>query len=391
MSHVTSEPTPFADGTVQRADSPVFASPNKMKLGVFATNLSGTASGISTMKGPMTVANWDQQRELAIKADRAGFEALVPASRWKGFGAPSGYWDRTYDTWTWAGAMAAITERIGIFTTVAVPLYHPVMVAKMGATLDHISGGRWGMNIVPGWFGAEFDMFGLEMGDRQARYRRAQEWVTLITKLWTETQEVDFDGEFFATKGAVSAPKPMQSPRPLLMNAGQSGEGLAFAVNNADMIFVNTTNEEVLTSNIAKVRADAQEAGKQVSIWANLDVICKSTEQEARDLADAWMEAVDTQAVDKFISLMAGGDAGTHKTLMANPDIWHSMAMTGGNKFVFGTPEMLVEEFQNLSDLGMDGTTMTWHEYPQGLDQFISDVHPLMIEAGLRSEKPLDS
>lgn len=390
MTQTAPAPVPFADGTVQRSDSPVFASANKMKLGVFATNLSGTASGMSTMPGPMTISNWAQQKELAVMADRAGFEALVPATRWKGFGAPSGYWDRTYDVWTWAGAMAAITERIGIFSTVAVPLYHPVMVAKMGATLDHISGGRWGMNIVPGWFGEEFDMFGVEMGDRGARYRRAQEWTTLLVKLWTEHGEIDFEGEFFSTKGAVSEPKPVQSPRPLLMNAGQSGEGLAFAVGNADMIFVNTNNEDILATNIAKVRSTAAEAGKQVSIWANLDVICKRTEQEARDFADAWMEAVDSQAVDKFVSLMAGGDAGTHAALMSDPNIWNSMALSGGNKVVVGTPEMLVEEFQRLSDAGMDGSTLTWHEYPQGLDHFISDVLPLMAEAGLRSADPLD-
>jgi dimethylsulfone monooxygenase len=391
VSQPLPESAPFADGTVQRADSPVFTSPNKMKLGVFAINLAGTASGMSTMKGSMTISNWAQQTELAVKADRAGIEALVPASRWKGFGAPSGYWDRTYDTWTWGGAMAAITQRIAIFTTCAVPLYHPVMAAKMGATLDHASGGRWAVNIVPGWFGSEFEQFGMEMGDRAARYRLAQEWFTLVNRLWTESEEIDFEGEFYKLKGAVSEPKPMQQPRPLVMNAGQSAEGLGFAVRNADMIFVNTTNEEVLKTNIAKVQSDAQKIGKQVSIWSNLDVICKSTEQEARDFADAWMEAVDTQAVDKFISLMAGGDAGTHATLMANPDIWNSMALTGGNAFVVGTPEMLVEEFQKLSDLGMNGTTMTWHEYPQGLDQFISEVHPLMIEAGLRSEKPLDN
>ncbi|WP_413768831.1 LLM class flavin-dependent oxidoreductase [Rhodococcus pyridinivorans] len=391
MSQTIPASDQIADGTAQRSDSPVFTSPNKMKLGVFATNLSGTASGMSTLKGPMTVANWSQQAELAITADRAGIEALVPASRWKGFGSASGYWDRTYDTWTWGGAMAAITERIQVFTTCAVPLYHPVMAAKMGATLDHVSGGRWGVNIVPGWFGSEFEQFGMEMGDRKARYRLAQEWFTLVNRLWTEADPIDFEGEFYKIKGAVSAPKPVQMPRPLVMNAGQSEEGLGFATRNADMIFVNTTNEEVLTKNIAKVRADAEASGKQVSIWANMDIICKSTEQEARDLADAWMEAVDTEAVDKFISLMAGGDAGTHKTLMQNPDIWKSMALTGGNAFVIGTPEMVVEKFQQLSDLGMDGTTMTWHEYPQGLNQFVSDVLPLMREAGLRDDKPLDS
>ncbi len=386
MSQEVTQSTPFADGTVQRSDSPIFSGPNKMKLGVFSINLAGASSGVSTMGGSMAVANWDDQKNIAMTADRAGIEALVSASRWKGFNTPSGYWDRTYETWTWAGAMAAITERIQVFTTCAVPLYHPVMAAKMGATVDHISGGRWGVNIVPGWFGPEFEQFGMEMGDRKARYRLAQEWFTLVNRLWTETEEFDFEGEFFKLKGAISNPKPMQTPRPLVMNAGQSEEGLGFAVNNADMIFVSTVNEEALTSNIAKIRADAEKLSKQVSIWSNLDIIVKRTEQEARDFADAWMEAVDTQAVDKYIGLMSGGDAGTHAALMANPDIWNSVAMSGANRQVVGSPEMLVEEFQKLSDLGMDGQTMTFHEYPQGLELFISDVLPLMTEAGLREK-----
>jgi FMNH2-dependent dimethyl sulfone monooxygenase len=121
MPHGLTQHSPFADGTVQLSDSPVFTSPNKLKLGVFEINLAGTASGISTMPGSMRIASWDEQKTLAVTADRAGFEALVPASRWKGFNSPSGYWDRTYDAWTWGGAMAAITERISVFTTCAVP------------------------------------------------------------------------------------------------------------------------------------------------------------------------------------------------------------------------------------------------------------------------------
>lgn len=390
MSQDFPQSTAVVDGTVQLADSPLFTSPNKMKLGVFSLNLAGTVGGISTMEGPLKIANWDEQKRCAVAADRAGFEALVPASRWKGFNSPSGYWDRAYDTWTWGAAMASITERIRIFSTCAVPLYHPVMVAKMGATIDHISGGRWGMNIVPGWFGAEFEMFGTKMGDRTARYRMAQEWITLITRLWTETEEFDFEGEFYTLKGAISAPKPVQTPRPLLMNAGQSGEGQTFAVNNADMIFVTIVDDEALKTNIANVRAKAKEQGKQVSIWSNLNIICKRTEQEARDFADAWMEAADPDGISKYINMMASGDAGVHANMLANPKIRDSIALSGGNNAVIGTPDMVVSEFQRLSDLGVDGLTMTWNQYPEGLDQFISDVHPLMIEAGLRSTKPLD-
>ena len=390
MSHERAKSTPVADGTVRLSDSRVFTSPNKLKLGVFSTNLSGTASGLSTMNGPLKLTSWDEQQHYAVTADRAGFEALVPASRWRGFNSPSGHWDRTYDTWVWGAALTGITERIQIFTTCAVPLYHPVMAAKMGATLDHASGGRWGLNIVPGWFGEEFAQFGLELGDRAARYRHAQEWTTLVTRLWTESEEFDFEGDFYTLKGAISSPKPMQAPRPLLMNAGQSAEGLNFSVNNADMIFLKITDEQALKSNVAHVQSNATKLGKKVSIWSNIDIICKSTEQEARDFADAWLEAADAPGVDKFIELVMGGDSGAQAQLRADPAIFNSLALSGGGLTVIGTPETLVSEFQRLSDIGVDGLTMTWHQYPEGLDQFLSDVHPLMIEAGLRSEKPLD-
>jgi alkanesulfonate monooxygenase SsuD/methylene tetrahydromethanopterin reductase-like flavin-dependent oxidoreductase (luciferase family) len=228
-------------------------------------------------------------------------------------------------------------------------------------------------------------MFGIQMGDRKARYRLAAEWTMLVKRLWTETEQFDYDGEFFSLKGAISAPKPVQSPRPLLMNAGQSEEGLDFAVNNVDMVFVSLLGEEVLKANIATVKGKAANLGKPVSVWANIDVICKSTEQEARDFADAWMEAADDVAVDRFLGLMAGGDAGTHKDLVVNPEIRNALVLGGGGPTVVGTPEMLVEEFQRLSDLGMDGLTLTWHQYPEGLDQFVSDVMPLMREAGLRA------
>jgi dimethylsulfone monooxygenase len=80
MSPALSDASPIADATVRLSDSPVFTSPNKMKLGVFATNLAGAASGMSTMDGPVRIANWAEQKRLAITADRAGFEALVPAT-----------------------------------------------------------------------------------------------------------------------------------------------------------------------------------------------------------------------------------------------------------------------------------------------------------------------
>lgn len=381
---------PVADGTVSRSESRVLNSPNKLKLAVFGVNVAGGAGGISTLQGQTEVDSWEEQEKLAIISDRAGFEAFVPVSRWKGFGGPSGHWDRSYETWTWGAALAAVTERIQILTTCAVPLYHPVMAAKLGATLDHISHGRWGLNIVPGWLGSEFKMFGIEIGARGDRYKLAQEWMTLVDRLWTETTPFDFEGEFFNLEGAISAPKPMQT-RPLIMNAGQSAEGQEFAVNNADMIYIQLSDSDECRNNIANIRAKAKAQGKTVSIWGNLDVICRPTEAEARAYADAWLQAGDDVAVAGFISGVIGGDSASQERLRRNPEIAKSIQLSGGGQSFIGSPEQMVEALQRYSDLGMDGIALTFHEYPDALEYFISDVHPLLIKAGLRSEEPLDN
>jgi len=75
-----------ADGTIPQSQTLIARSPNKLKLGIFGINLAGGAGGIRTMSGPMEVNNWEEQKHIAIMADRAGFEVLVPVSRWKGLG-----------------------------------------------------------------------------------------------------------------------------------------------------------------------------------------------------------------------------------------------------------------------------------------------------------------
>ncbi len=379
-----------ADGTIPKSQTLIATSPNKLKLGIFGINLAGGAGGISTMSGPMEVNNWEEQKNIAIMADRAGFEVLVPVSRWKGLGGPSGHWDRSYETWTWGAALAAATERIQIFTTCAIPLYHPVMAAKLGATLDHISGGRWGLNIVPGWFASEFKMFGMDLGDRDSRYKYAQEWVDILDRLWSEKEAFDFEGEYFKLEGAESAPKPMQT-RPTIMNAGQSTEGQKFAVENADMIYIKLRNNEECRKTIESIRAQASAAGREVAIWGNLDVICKPTEQEARDFAAAWTEASDDEALGRFVEGITGSDSASMDFLRDNPETANILRLSGGGESVIGSPEQIAEALQGYSDLGMDGLALTFHEYPEAVEYFISDVHPLLVKAGLRTEPSLES
>src|ERR1700760_1450622 len=157
--------------------------------------------------GPHTVA-------VARRADQMGFEMLVPIARWRGFGGSTDFNGECFETYTWAAGLANETEQIQLFATSHVPTVHPIVAAKMATTVDHISGGRFGLNLVMGWFGPEMEMFGGKQREHDERYRFGDEWLRLVTQLWEREEPFDFDGDFFTIHGAQAHPKPLQQPRP---------------------------------------------------------------------------------------------------------------------------------------------------------------------------------
>ena len=96
--------------------------------------------------------------------------------------------------------------------------------AKEVATKHHISGGRFGLNIVAGWNEREIAMFGVPQKEHDVRYDVADDWISLCKELWTVEGEFDYAGPHFTSPGCYSEPKPLQKPWPALMSAG-NGEG----------------------------------------------------------------------------------------------------------------------------------------------------------------------
>src|SRR5215813_8649628 len=215
---------------------------NRMKLGVMAFNCSH-GSTITTVPEAWKL-NWPDTKDIAQAVDRAGMEVLLPVGRWRGYGGPSNFNNRTFESFTWAAGLGCLTQQIGVFATCHVPLVHPVLAAKMAATIDHQTTGRFCLNVVCGWFKDEFDMFGADWRHHDERYVYGEEWVRLVRDLWSREGEFDFDGKFFHAKKAWSEPKPIQKPYPPIMNAGGSKAGREFAATVADMNFVILTHHD---------------------------------------------------------------------------------------------------------------------------------------------------
>lgn len=359
-------------------------STNRVKLGVMAFNCSGGSTVTTAPEAwPMT---WADNVKLAQMADRAGFEALLPVGRWKGYGGESNFNNRTFETLTWAAGLGAVTERIAVLSTVHVPLMHPVAVAKQAATIDHITNGRFVLNIVCGWFRDEFEMFGAEWREHDRRYEYAAEWLALARKLWTEEAAFDWNGEFFQGKGLWSQPKPVQKGGPVVMNAGSSPVGQRFSASHCDMNFVMLRQKDEASdaAQIAGLKAMAAEHGRTSQCWIHVYVVCRDTEKEARDALHRYViDYGDDVAVGNMLATF-GMESETLEPSVMEAFKFHFKAGHGGYPLV-GTPEQIVGQIERLSCMGVDGLLISWLDYLGECRQWIDHVLPLMEQAGQRS------
>ena len=156
-------------------------------LGTFASNCSG---GMTVTKLPERwKSTWDNNLKLAKLLDAAGIDFMLPIARWIGYGGETNFHGNVLETITWAAGLLAHTQDITVFATTHTAANHPVVVAKQLATIDQISGGRIGLNIVAGWNKPEYEALGLTLpDDHETRYGYAQEWFDIVEALWARTE-----------------------------------------------------------------------------------------------------------------------------------------------------------------------------------------------------------
>lgn len=362
--------------------NPIVASPHRLKLGVFGVNVS---AGCSITDMPESLkAEWSESVAVARAAEAAGIEAVIPVARWKGMGGAVNFNHRNFETLTWAAGIAAATERISVFSTVHVPTVHPLRLAKEAATIDHISGGRFCLNMVAGWNGGELAMFGLDQREHDDRYDAADEWVSLCKRLWTEDAEFDFAGSYFTSAGAYSQPKPIQPGGPLLMSAGNSPRGRHFAAKHTDVNFVLGPDIATVGAIAREVKALARdEYGRDIQVFGQGHIVCFDTEAEARRYYDRYVhERGDWEGARNMLASVIPNSQSVPALAL---DAMAENAIAGyGAVPLVGTPDQVVAQLGEFADAGLDGISVSWVDYLGGLAQFREVLLPRLVSAGLR-------
>jgi dimethylsulfone monooxygenase len=359
---------------------------NALKIGVFGANCS---SGRSATKVPERwSASWPDCLELARVADAAGIDFMLPIARWKGYGGDTDFHGTSLETITWAVALLGATERMTVFGTVHAPLFHPLIAAKELVTADHVGEGRLGLNLVVGWNEGEFEMFGVKQREHDTRYEFAQEWLDVVKQAWSVEGEFDFAGKFLKLKGVRAYPKPHGGTRPIIMNAGSSPVGQAFALRNCDAFFVATagsrTSLEANANKVAEVKGAARNIGRDIEVFTVGQVICRPSQKEAEDYyRHAIIENADWGAIDGMLANKSITRATVPPDEYEAKRRYFAANAIGGYPFV-GTPDRVAEELATISRAGMRGIALSFVNYLLELPYFCDEVLPRLARLGLR-------
>jgi FMNH2-dependent dimethyl sulfone monooxygenase len=386
-------------GPFDPGGQPETRSGNKLELGFFAWNIKG---GMTASKGvledPLRMQNywqWPIGSELVKLAERVGYEYEVPFARWIGQPGVTDHNGANLDFLSTAAALGPMTKNIGLFSTAHVLFkFHPLHIAKFGATIDHISEGRWGINIVTGVAIPEMRAFGITTPqDHDQAYDVADEFVTILKYLWTSNEPVTFEGKYYQLYDAYVAPLPTRKPRPVIMSAGNSPVGLDFGARQSDWVFLTGKTIQDYKDRVAHVRQLAAKYGRTVRTATMVYVLVDSTDEIARGKMDHLEELVDRDAVLGYMGVLkraANDEYGLQNTKDEDP--WGGIGRENFLRIGFGltawqivgSPKTVAEELRKLHEVGVESVLTCFVDPFRGLHAMEDDVIPLLKKMGLR-------
>jgi N-acetyl-S-(2-succino)cysteine monooxygenase len=354
----------------------------------------------------------------------------------------AGYFPQVgFDPLELIAALSRSTTHIGLVATASTTYSAPYDLARRFATVDHLSGGRAGWNIVTTRYAGAAGNFGLAAHPApEERYARADEFVEVVSRLWESWDQaavvadpvsglwaatslirpVAFEGRFFSVSGALTLPRSPQG-RPAFAQAGSSGPGVDLAGKRADLVF--TAQPSIAAGQVFResVRAAAAGHGRNpddVLVLPGVAFVLGSTESEARALRASLEDAVDPEFRWRNLAHNAGLDASRIDPDKPLPeDVIASASRTsrtdeivrlgagmpfgqvaakltglpGGLEFT-GTPEQFADLIESwLSAGASDGFTLQPTMLPSALELFTDHVVPLLQKRGLHRTEYLTS
>lgn len=312
-------------------------------------------------------ARWERVRDQVLLAEELGYDSTLIAQL---FISPFGEDYDQGEAWSLAAALAALTSRIELIAAVKPYSYPPGVLAKMALQIEEISGGRFAVNLVNGWFATEARRLGLTFGDRDERYAYGREWITIVRELLTGGPST-FQGRWFRTDGYRPRPVSRWRDRPKIYSGGESEPARALAADACDAWFINGQPLERVAALIEDVRARPR-IGPPVEFGMAAFVIARDTDAEAADaLAYAWEISKRDRLEQEWISGQVAPDVQMFKTFEEFPHIGTNGGTAAGLVGSYDTVARRIEEFH---DAGIDLFMLQFQPFEAEMSRFAEHV-----------------
>lgn len=328
-------------------------------------------------------SSWAHCRDIVLAAERLGFNNIL---------LPSGYVPGQ-DTLTFAGGMAALTQSISLLVAVRCGEYHPPMLARAIASLDHMLQGRLTINIISS------DMPG-EVMESSRRYQRSREVIQILKQAWTQ-ERIQFKGEFYQFDLTAAPGKPyQQNGGPLLYFGGISEDARALCAEHCDVFLMWPETEQRLQETMADMSRRAASFGRTIDFGLRIHVIVRQTERQARAAAQRLVSKLDEKlgleiknrsqdakslGVARQDELRAQAD----EEGFIEPFIWSGIgrARSGCASAIVGDPDQVLEKIERYIAMGMRAFIFSGYPHVDECELFGRYVLPRIQQCVLAREQ----
>ncbi|PWN52523.1 Nitrilotriacetate monooxygenase component A/pristinamycin IIA synthase subunit A [Violaceomyces palustris] len=333
-------------------------------------------------------------------------------------------------------AMAAATKNLSFGLTATTSYQHPYELARRFSTLDHLTNGRVGWNVVTGYLDSAARQFGGKQQDLHAkRYDVAHEYMEVVYKLWESSwaddsvvqdaskeiytrpervRQINHKGQYYDSVPGPHICEPSPQRTPLIYQAGSSGPGMAFAAKHAEAIFIAAHNPQVAKKRVDTAREAAAAAGRDPHSLKVLALLCPvigKTDEEAKakyeehfkygsdegalalfggwtgmDLGpygdDEELRAIDSNAIKSAVENFASQDPSVPK--WTKKAVANQIKLGGLGPTIYGSPESIADQLEDwIEKSGVDGFNLAYTLAPGTFEDLVNLVVPILKQRGL--------
>jgi alkanesulfonate monooxygenase len=342
------------------------------RFGVWA-NIHGTFGALSHPNDPVD-ASWKRVRDQIVLAERLGFHSTLIAQHTMN---PLDEGLDQLDAWTAASAAAALTGRIEIIAAIKPVVIHPTILAKQALGIEHISEGRFSINVVNAWWKPDLERSGIGMLPHDERYAYGAEWLHVVSRLMAG-EHVTFKGRYFTIDDFAIKPARTYRPRPTIYMGGESTPARDLAAAEADVLFLNGQASDLAEAFMNDLRRRSRDGRPPLRFGISGFVIAAASDREADEiLAYQWeLDAEDRARAGNMMNRFTkqvDGESTMWRNLQNRPHIGPNGGTATG---LIGSYDTVARRILDWSALGIETFMLAFQPLEAGMELFAAEIAP---------------